>query len=148
MSLLVPIGLIDSEGVRFAKLQRFIRESVDAVGISYTLSGYLKDIQLGDSEGLRFAKLGAWTELLAENIAGGGGGTAASGVDRTITSEDELAAIPMDGADFPVLKVWANTSQGTSEMWRAISSSAANDPGSVRRADDWATSNAVWFRFG
>lgn len=149
--LLSAIGLIDSEGVRFAKLQRFMRQAIDNAGISYAINGFLKDIQIGDSEGVRFAKLGAWTQLLADNITdagGGGAGKAISGVDPSIESEDDLAAIVMVGATLPVVKVWTNVDQGSSETWRAILASDASDPGSVRRADDWATSGAVWFRYG
>ncbi len=144
-----PIETYNSEGQRFSKLQIFIKNAVDNAGIGYTQSGYLKPINLYDSEGLRFAKLGAWLTLLADNIAGGGGGAGVSGVDATLTSTADLTAIPMVGKTPPILKVFSNETSLTMEMWRALASSAADDPtNGVARADDWATSGIVWFRRG
>jgi len=76
MSLLAPIQAGNTEGVKWAKLQRWMRQAVDNAGISYTMSYPLTDIDPSDTEGVKWAKLGAWTQLLAANIvpAGGGGG--------------------------------------------------------------------------
>lgn len=68
MSLLTPILQGDTEGVKWAKLQRWLRLAADNAGISYTMSYPLSDIQQGDTEGVKWAKLGAWAKLLAENI--------------------------------------------------------------------------------
>lgn len=135
--------------MRYAKLQLFIQNAVDNAGIGYTESGYLKPIALSDSEGLRFAKLGAWLTLLAENIGTGGGGTASSNVDPTITTTAQLAAIPMVGASLPVVKVWVQASDLSAQIWQAQLGSDASDPtNGVIRADDWATSGVVWYRRG
>ena len=142
-----PIALENSEGVRFSKLQIFIRNAIDNAGIGYTLGGYLQPISLSDSEGLRFAKLGAWLTLLADNIAGGGGGAGVSGVDATIESVADLAAIPMVGKTLPIVKVWTDETSLTAEIWRAMLGSDATGPG-VQRADDYATSGVVWYRRG
>lgn len=63
----------DVPGVKWAKLQRIMREAVDNAGISYTLGDMLTNISESDVEGVKWAKLGAWTRLLADNISGGGG---------------------------------------------------------------------------
>lgn len=151
-----PIEPNNSDGVRFAKLQRFIRNAVDNAGIGYSTGGYLTDISLIDSEGVRFAKLGAWLTLLAENITGGGGGgggdgTAISGVDPTITSTTLLAAIPTVGKSVPVVKVWVQSSDLSSQTWQLQAGTDANDPtnGVVRPSDyNGATNAKVWYRRG
>lgn len=88
MSLTSPIGISDNDGVKWAKLQRFMQQVLDNAGISYTMSGFLTPIGVSDNDGVKWAKLGAWTQFLAENISSGGGGAAAAG---TLTG-DTLAA--------------------------------------------------------
>lgn len=89
MSLTSPIGISDNDGVKWAKLQRFMQQVLDNAGISYNMSGFLTPIGVSDNDGVKWAKLGAWTQFLAENISsGGGGGPAAAG---TLTG-DTLAA--------------------------------------------------------
>lgn len=81
MSLLSPITPFDSEGVKWAKLQRQLRLAADNAGISYTMTFPLTDILPSDSEGIKWTKLGAWTSLLADGItppAGGSGGVITS----------------------------------------------------------------------
>lgn len=144
-----PITRSDSEGERFEKLGRIVTESLDNLGIGYTPTGNLVPISRADSEGERFAKLGALLTLLADNIAGGGGGTAATGVDATITTVAQLQAIPMVGVALPVVKVFANTDTFSQDMWRArLGSDATDIPGGIARANDWASSGVVWYRFG
>lgn len=80
MSLASPILTSDTEGTKFAKLQRLIRLALDNAGISYTMSGLLTPILTSDTQGTKWAKLGAWMQQLASNISGGGG----SGVSSII----------------------------------------------------------------
>lgn len=75
MSLLSPILVSDTEGVKFAKLQRQLKLVADNAGISYTMSFPLSDILVGDTEGVKWAKVGAWTKLIADNIVPSGGGS-------------------------------------------------------------------------
>lgn len=74
MSLATTIYADDDLAIKWMKLQRLVREAVDNAGISYSLGGLLTDIRPSDTDGMKWAKLGAWMELLAENISGGGGG--------------------------------------------------------------------------
>lgn len=72
--LLQPILSSDIEGIRWVKLQSWLRLAVDNAGISYSMSYPLTDILSSDTPGVKWAKLGAWMQLLAQNISGGGGG--------------------------------------------------------------------------
>lgn len=97
----------DVPGVKWAKLQRIMREAVDNAGISYTLEGMLTDINESDVEGVKWAKLGAWSRLLAENIGGGGGGPAAAGTltGDTLAANVVNSSLTTFGAGIGVLKV-------------------------------------------
>ncbi len=74
MSLSSPILTSDTDGVKFAKLQRLVRLALDNASISYTMSGLLTPILPSDTQGVKWAKLGRWMQELATNITGGGGG--------------------------------------------------------------------------
>ena len=76
-------------------------------------------------------------------LSGTGGST---GVDASITTLAGLAAIPTVNLTPPVLKVWVLEADGTSQVWRLLTSTAATVAGSVQRPDDWATSGKVWFK--
>lgn len=97
----------DVPGVKWAKLQRIMREAVDNAGITYTLEGMLTDINESDVEGVKWAKLGAWSRLLAENIGGGGGGPAAAGTltGDTLAANVVNSSLTTFGAGIGVLKV-------------------------------------------
>jgi hypothetical protein len=71
--LLQPILSSDTEGIKWVKLQSWLRLAVDNAGISYSMAYPLSDILSSDTEGVKWAKLGAWMQLLAQNISGGGG---------------------------------------------------------------------------
>lgn len=97
------IELDDSTGVRWSKLQLWVRYACDQAGISYTMNGLLSDIQLEDSEGMRFAKLQRWLALLANNISGGGGGgggTALKTGTTALVAGQQSYAISFSGAGF------------------------------------------------
>lgn len=92
MSLLSPILVGDTEGVKWAKLQRQLRAVADAAGIAYSMNFPLNDIQVGDTEGEKWAKVGAWAQLLAANTTPSGGGsggviTSATWVGSAILNE-------------------------------------------------------------
>lgn len=70
MSLSSPIEVSDTEGVKWAKLQRIFRAIADAAGITYSMSGFLTDIEPRETEGVKWAKLGAWAQLIASNTGG------------------------------------------------------------------------------
>jgi len=73
--LLRNIVYSDSEGTKWAILQRWIKQAVINASISIPMSDpLLSDIVYGDSEGTKWAKLQRWMTLLANNIGGGGGG--------------------------------------------------------------------------
>lgn len=74
MTLLTDIAVNDTEGVKWAKTQRWLRYIADQASITYTMSGLLSDISVGDTEGVKWAKVQRWLKLIAENISGGGGG--------------------------------------------------------------------------
>src|SRR6185503_4072839 len=94
MSLLSAIFPFETEGVKFAKLQRKLRGIADAAGISYSISGLLSDISPGDTQGIKWAKLGAWTQEISDNIGGGGGGvTSVNGATGVVTFAQATAGL-------------------------------------------------------
>lgn len=65
----------ESEGTKWAILQRWVTQAVINAGIIIPMSDpLLSNIVYGDTEGTKWAKLQRWIRLLAENISGGGGG--------------------------------------------------------------------------
>lgn len=67
----------DTEGAKWTIVQAWLHRAVLNLGIAIPSSvsnPLLQDILPGDTEGTKWAKLGAWTEILANNISGGGGG--------------------------------------------------------------------------
>ena len=74
----------DSQGIKWTKLQAWVRTACINAGISVT---GLSNISPGDSEGIKWAKLGAWMQALAEGI---GSSTAATPV--VLTTSRALAA--------------------------------------------------------
>lgn len=70
--LLSTVELDDSTGMRYAKLQRWLRSAADNAGIGYTIGGLLSNVELDDSEGMRFAKLQRWLKVIADGLSGGG----------------------------------------------------------------------------
>lgn len=93
-ALLSDILVYDVEGVKWAKLQRWIRAAVDAAGITYSLGGLLTDIEPRETEGVKWAKLQRWTRLLAEGLTTGGSG---SGVFFGPASSTDNAVVRFDG---------------------------------------------------
>ena len=81
----------------------------------------------------------------APGIQGGTGGN--TGVDASITTLAQLAAIPTTNLTPPVVKVWVLEADGTSQVWRLLASTAATVAGSIQRPDDYSASNEkVWFK--
>lgn len=82
------------------------------------------------------------------SAASGTGGT--TGVDTSITTLAQLAAIPTVNLTPPVIKIWVQASDGLAQTWQLRVSTAATDPGSVQRPTDYnASTNAkVWFKAG
>jgi len=107
-----------SEGQRWYNLIRIIREAIDNLGVSYELSYPLQDIRSGDSYGDKWEKLGAWMELLADNVGGGGpgggggdmlGSNNLSDVDNAGTSLTNLGGTTVGKALFTVANPGAIT---------------------------------------
>lgn len=67
-----------------------------------------------------------------------------------ITSLATLSAISTTALTVPVIRLWIQTSDGTSQMWVLKTGTDATDTGSVQRPDDYnASTNAkVWYRAG
>ena len=82
--------------------------------------------------------------VYSPGVMGGTGGN--TGVDSTITTLAGLAAIPTVNLTPPVVKVWVLEADGTSQVWRLLTSTAATVAGSIQRPDDYATSGKVWFK--
>lgn len=93
MSLSSPILVGDTEGVKFAKLQRLIRLALDNASISYSMSGLLTPILPSDTQGVKWAKLGRWMDELATNISGGGTGNVRSGTVALAQNDTEKAVV-------------------------------------------------------
>lgn len=103
MSLLASVNPNDTEGVKWAKLQRWVRQVLDNAGITYTMSGLLSDINVSDTEGVKFAKLGAWLQELANNITGAMGGLRTQVAMPTQTSDPgNVGEYAIDGTKFAV----------------------------------------------
>lgn len=68
----------------------------------------------------------------------------------SITSLATLSAISTTGLTVPVIRLWIQTSDGTSQMWVLKTGTDATDTGSVQRPDDYnASTNAkIWYRAG
>lgn len=83
--LLINLTGTESEGTKWAVLQRWVKQAIINAGITIPMSDpLLSDINFGDSEGTKWAKLQRWMTLLANNITSGGGGvssiTAGAGI--------------------------------------------------------------------
>ena len=139
----------DSNGVKWSKLQLWVRKAVDNASIGYVLGGLLNDIDPGaDSEGVKFAKLQRWIKLLAANISSGGGG---SGWNSSVTDTTSLASLSTVALVPPQIVGWVQTSDLTQQVWILLTSTAANDPtnGVVRPSDyNGSTNTKVWFKTG
>ena len=88
--LLRNLSPSESEGTKWAIVQRWVTQAVINAGISIPMSDpLLTNIIFGDSEGVKWAKLQRWIRLLAENITGGGGGGVTSIIAGTGISVDQ-----------------------------------------------------------
>lgn len=83
----------------------------------------------------------------AQASAGGGTGSA-SGVDPSITSWAQLAAIPTAGVAKPIVKVWVDAVTHASRVTELRAGTDATDTANgVQRPDDYGASNQfVWFQ--
>lgn len=73
----------------------------------------------------------------------------ASGIDPSITSTAQLAAIATASVTAPIIKIWVDATEGTSQVWILRDSTAATESGVQRPNDYNASTNAkVWFRAG
>lgn len=107
--LLSTVELDDSTGMRYAKLQRWLRSTADNAGIGYTIGGLLSNIELDDSEGMRFAKLQRWLTVIASGIGGGGGsGINYSAVPASSSAAGTAGQIAIDG-DYVYFATATNT---------------------------------------
>lgn len=71
----------------------------------------------------------------------------ASGIDPSITTTGDLAAILTAGVAAPIIKIWVDANDGTSQVWILRDSTAATEAGVQRPNDYNASTNAkVWFR--
>lgn len=77
-------------------------------------------------------------------------GVASSGVDPSISSLANLAAIPTTVLTPPVIKVWIESTDLLSQTWILKAGTDATIAGSVQRPDDFnpATNAKVWYRAG
>lgn len=81
--------------------------------------------------------------LYAPGTQAGTGGS--SGVDPSIGTLAQLAAIPTTTLTPPVIKLWMNESTGMLETWRLLAGTDATASG-IQRPDDWAASQKVWYQ--
>lgn len=79
--------------------------------------------------------------------APGGGSSSAGGGVSNVSTLAELAAIQTTNKSVPYVILWVQESDGTSETWRLLASTAATGDG-IQRPDDYnASTNAkVWFK--
>jgi hypothetical protein len=82
--------------------------------------------------------------------AAGPGVAGNSGVDATITTEAQLAAIITSNLTVPKVKVWVLAADKTLQVWVLQAGTDANIAGSVRRPDDYngSTNAKVWYKVG
>jgi len=80
----------------------------------------------------------------------GPGVAGSTGVDASITTEAQLAAIVTTNLTVPAIKVWVLDADLTVQIWVLKAGTDASVSGSVRRPDDYnASTNAkVWYRAG
>lgn len=73
--LLINLTGFESEGTKWAVVQRWLKLAIQNASITIPMSDpLLTDINFADSEGTKWAKFQRWLALLANNITGGGGG--------------------------------------------------------------------------
>lgn len=83
------------------------------------------------------------------NPGSSGSGTGGnSGVDPSITTLAQLAAVPTINLTPPVVKVWILEADGSTQVWRLLAGTDATVSGSIQRPDDYAasTNEKVWYR--
>lgn len=91
--LLINLTGAESEGTKWAVLQRWVTLAVINAGIVIPMSDpLLRNIIYGDSEGTKWAILQRWIRLLAENLSGGGG----AGVTQLIAGSN-ITLSPVGG---------------------------------------------------
>lgn len=68
--------------------------------------------------------------------------------DAGITSLVDLAAVSTLNLNPIVIRAWINGDDGTEQVWRLITSSAATDGVSIQRPNDFdqVTNAKVWFK--
>ncbi len=79
---------------------------------------------------------------IMEFAAAAGGG----GVDGSISSWAELAAIPTASLPARTIKFWVNDAEGVMKGTQLLAGVDATDTASgIQRADDWPTTGLIWF---
>lgn len=69
-----------------------------------------------------------------------------SGIDTSITSVTDLAAVPTTQLTLPVIKEWINAADGTFQVWYGYLSTAETGDG-IQRANDFTDARPfTWFR--
>ena len=105
----------DTNGVKWTKLQAWLKQACDNAGIHGDGSDpLLRDIHPGDTEGVKWCKLQRWIRLLAEGIGGSSSGTvteitasrdatsADAGAFLYGTSTDTMFVLTLQAGTFPV----------------------------------------------
>lgn len=93
-----------------------------------------------------------WGCVPCGTTSGGGGGVVASltsGFSDTVTTLEELAALPTTATDVPIFLSWWNEETETLVTYRLIAGTAETGPG-IQRPDDYneATNAKIWVGVG
>lgn len=96
-----------------------------------------------------------WVPITIDNAVdrptdSGPGPASISGVDQTITTIADLAAIPTTSLTPPIIKVWVDLSNTTLQVWVLLAGTTDTEVGTTQRPSDYhdTTNQKVWYKVG